>query len=113
MPKKFISLIFSYNLPAGTLSSVLKVLFYAKILRENFYFASIFQSAQYLYEKREVSGSVPYILLMDLDPDPGGSKTCGSCASEYPTLSKNMLNLCRVSTTYSCYNSIPHSLVPV
>jgi hypothetical protein len=53
----------------------------------------------------------PYILLMDLDPDPGGSKTCGSCASEYPTLSKNMLNLCRVSTTYSCYNSIPHSLV--
>jgi hypothetical protein len=31
---------FSYNLPTGTLSSVLKILFFAKILLK-FYFASI------------------------------------------------------------------------
>jgi hypothetical protein len=52
-----------------------------------------------------------YILLIDLDPDPEGPKRCESCGSGSPTLSENMLNLGMVSTTYSCYNPIPHSLV--
>jgi hypothetical protein len=41
-PKKFIFIFFSYNLPAGTLSSVLKykIKFFAKDFVLKFYFAS-------------------------------------------------------------------------
>ncbi len=57
--KKFLFIFFSYNLPAGTLSSVLKIKFFVKILCFNFILQALFQSAQHLYEKRK-----------DLDPDP-------------------------------------------
>ncbi len=51
---------FSFESPAGTLSSALKVVFFAKILCQNF-FASIFSvfSTLILYGKREGSGSIP------------------------------------------------------
>ncbi len=49
--------IFSYNLPAGTLSSGLKTDVLAKILCYNFILQALFQSAQHLYVKREGSGS--------------------------------------------------------
>jgi hypothetical protein len=70
MQKKFL-IFFSYNLPTGTLSSVLKIYIFAKILCLIFILQALFQSAQHIYEKREGSGagagSVP--------PDPGGPKT--------------------------------------
>jgi hypothetical protein len=54
MQKKLIFFIFfSYNLPAGTLSSVLKIELFAKI----FFLHALFQSAQHLSERREGSGS--------------------------------------------------------
>ncbi len=56
MPNK-IFIFFSYNLPAGTFSSVLKILIIAKIWCKNFILQALFQSAQHLYEKREGSGS--------------------------------------------------------
>ncbi len=74
--KLFFSHIFSYNLPAGTLSSVLKISFFAKILCTHFILQEIFQSAQHIYEKGKYSDPDPYLWLMD--PDPGGTKTCGS-----------------------------------
>jgi hypothetical protein len=51
--KKIVLTFFSYNLPAGTLSSVLKIKFFAKkkILKASY------QSAQHLYGKREGSGA--------------------------------------------------------
>jgi hypothetical protein len=55
MEKKFIFHIFSYNLPAGTLSSVLKIKFFAKILCSNFILQALFQSAENLYEKGSVA----------------------------------------------------------
>ncbi len=51
------SYFFSYNLPTGKLSSVLKILFFAKILYWNFILQPLFRSAQHIYEKREGSGS--------------------------------------------------------
>ncbi len=51
--------IFSYNLPAGSLSSDLKLNFWLKIFCKNFILQAIFQSAQHLYEKKDGSGSVP------------------------------------------------------
>ncbi len=42
-------LFFSYNLPAGTLPSVL---FFAKVLCKHFILQALFQSARHLYEKR-------------------------------------------------------------
>ncbi len=59
MQKKIFFHIFSYNLPAGTLSSVLKTLFFAKILFKILLCQNLFQSAQHLYEKREGSGPIP------------------------------------------------------
>jgi hypothetical protein len=53
------SYFFSYNLPAGTLSRVLKFKFFAKILCYKFILQALLQSAQQLYEKRDGSGSVP------------------------------------------------------
>jgi hypothetical protein len=44
--KKFLTFL-SYNLPAGTLSSVLKIKFFAKQILKASY-----QSAQHLYDKR-------------------------------------------------------------
>jgi hypothetical protein len=76
--KNFFLIFFSFNLPAGTLSSDLKLNFYAKInFALQFYFASSFQSAQHLYEKSEGSGSIPLIngsgireAQKHADPDP-------------------------------------------
>ncbi len=47
---------FSYTF-SGTLSSVLKIIFFVKILCENPILQAFFQSAQHLYEKKEGSGS--------------------------------------------------------
>jgi hypothetical protein len=47
--------IFSYNLPAGTLFSVLKISFLSKILYLNFILQALFQFARHHYEKREGS----------------------------------------------------------
>jgi hypothetical protein len=80
MPKKILHIFFLINyLPAGTLSVVIKIQFFAKILCQNFILKALFQSAQHLYEKWEGagSGSIPLTLM---DPDPGGPKT------GYPTL---------------------------
>jgi hypothetical protein len=52
--KKIIFFIFfSYDLPAGTLSSVSKILFFAKFFVLKFYciLQALFQSAQHLYEE--------------------------------------------------------------
>ncbi len=49
--KNIFKKIFSYNLPSGTLSSVLKINFLLKFLR------ALFQCAQHLYEKREWPGA--------------------------------------------------------
>jgi hypothetical protein len=54
-------LIFSYNLPAGTLSFVLKIYFFARILCKKFVLHALFQSTKHLYEKREVSGIQSHI----------------------------------------------------
>jgi hypothetical protein len=81
MQKKDFFIFFSYNLPSGTLSSVLIILFLAKILCKNFILQTLFQSAQHLYEKREGSGSGSIPLTnrsrsgrpkkhADPDPDP-------------------------------------------
>ncbi len=57
MQKKIFIIVFSYNLPAGIWSSVLKIKFFVKILCYNFILQALFQSPQHLYEKREGSGS--------------------------------------------------------
>ncbi len=48
----FFFIFFSYNLPTGTLSSFLKI--FAKNFVLKFYFAALIQSAEHIYEKREV-----------------------------------------------------------
>jgi hypothetical protein len=63
--KIFFPKVFSSNLYAGTLSPVLKMYFFAKILRKNFILQALFQSAQHLYEKREGSGSIPILLTTE------------------------------------------------
>jgi hypothetical protein len=55
--KKKFSRIFSYCLPSGTLFSVLKIYFFAKILCYNFILQALCQCAQHLYEKRKGSGA--------------------------------------------------------
>jgi hypothetical protein len=49
--KLFFLHIFSYNLPAGTLSSVLKFGFLLKFCVENFILQALFHSVQHLHEK--------------------------------------------------------------
>ncbi len=53
--------IFAYNLPSGTLSSVLKIDFFLKFCVKILFRMHKFQAARHLYEKREGSGagSVP------------------------------------------------------
>ncbi len=51
-----VGIFFPYNLPV---SSVLKILFFSKILCKTFYFASIISVTQHLYEKGK-----------DPEPDP-------------------------------------------
>ncbi len=68
MQKNFFFFIFSYNLPAGTLSSVLEIKFFAKILLK-FHFASIIS----------VRSTDPDPCLRLMDPD--GPKSCGFCRS--------------------------------
>jgi hypothetical protein len=46
------------SVTTGTLSSVTKIKFFAKILCSNFILQALFQSTQHIYEKREGSGSV-------------------------------------------------------
>jgi hypothetical protein len=53
----FVKHFFSYNLPAGTLSTQVKIKYFAKILCYNFILQALFQSAQHLYEKKEGSGA--------------------------------------------------------
>jgi len=53
----------SQNLPAGTLSSVIKIIFLLKILCKNFILHEIFQSTQHLYKKREGSGPEPDLYI--------------------------------------------------
>ncbi len=58
--KLFLFHIFSFNLPTGILSSVLKFFFFLlKMLCKNFILQALCQSAQHIYEKREGSRSVP------------------------------------------------------
>ncbi len=55
--KKFFFKFFSYNVPTGTSSSVLKMLFLLKFCVKILFCQALFQSAQDIYEKREGSGS--------------------------------------------------------
>jgi hypothetical protein len=57
--KKICSLFFSYNLPTGTSSSVLKIYFLLKFCVTILFCQALFQSAQDIYEKKK-----------DPDPDP-------------------------------------------
>jgi hypothetical protein len=63
--KKNVFLFFSYNLPTGTSSSVLKIYFLLKFCVKILFCQALFQSAQDIYEKREgsragsASGSAP------------------------------------------------------
>ncbi len=68
--KKYFLNIFFYNLPIGTLSSVLKI----SIFFKNFILQALFQFAQHLFEKREGSRSVP----LTNGSDSGRPKTCWS-----------------------------------
>jgi hypothetical protein len=62
MQNIFFFIFFSYNLPAGTLSSALKILFSAKILRYNLILKTFDQFAQHLCEKMEVRTRIePYL----------------------------------------------------
>ncbi len=64
--------IFSYNLPTGTLSSVLTI-FIAKILQ------ALFRSAQHLYEKKEGPGAVSVSVPLTNGSESGRQKkTCES-----------------------------------
>jgi hypothetical protein len=60
---------FSYNLPADTISSVLKIKFFAKILCSNFIVQALFQSAQHFVRKGKDPEldpkSDPYLWLID------------------------------------------------
>jgi hypothetical protein len=84
--KIFFSNFLSYNLPAGTLSSVLRIKFCY-----NFILQALFQSAQHLYEKKEL-----------MDPDPGGSTMCRSgSGSGSPTLICSKRTPCDPTSTFS------------
>ncbi len=61
--KNFLTFL-SYNLPAGTLSSVLKIKFLAK---KNL--KASYQSAQHLYDKRKGSGAGSGSMDPDSDPE--------------------------------------------
>ncbi len=74
VPKKYFH-IFSYNLPAGTFSSVLILNFLLKFC-SNFILQALFQSTQHLFEKGKEPDSDLY--LWWIDPDRGGPKTWGS-----------------------------------
>jgi hypothetical protein len=70
--KIFFPIFFSYNLPTGTATSVLKfnlLKFCVKILFCKYYFRKV----------------------KDPDTDPGGQKTCGSYGFGSPTLCKRQL----------------------
>ncbi len=73
--KKFFSIFFSYNLPAGTLSSVLKFNVLLKFCVLKYYFASIILvRSTPLWEKKDPEpDSDSYLWIMD--PDPEGPKT--------------------------------------
>jgi hypothetical protein len=71
--------IFSYNLPAGTLSSVLKFNLLLKFSVKIFFVQALFQSAEHLYEKREGSGS---------GAESGRPRNMRICGSGCPTLEK-------------------------
>jgi hypothetical protein len=74
--------IFSYYLPEGTSFSVLKIKFFAKILRKNFILQALFQSVQHIYEKREGSGAGSGRPQKHADPDP---QHCFKLNVEYHT----------------------------
>ncbi len=70
LKKWFSPIFFSYNLPACSLSSVLKFNFLQKFC-VNFFLQALFLSAQHLYEKRKGSGSRSRSISL-MDPDLGG-----------------------------------------
>ncbi len=79
--KNFFLHIFSYNLPTGTLSSVLKFYFFAKSLCQNFILQALFPSAQNTFMRNGKDPEPdpdPYLRLMAPDLDSGGPKMCGS-----------------------------------
>ncbi len=78
----------SYNLSAGTLSSVLKILFFAKILCQYFIFKHYFSLLNTFMRKGKDSNPDP--CLWQMHPDPKSPKTCGS-GSGSPTLMENVL----------------------
>ncbi len=83
-------IVFSYNLPTGTLSSDLKILkidFFAKILCKILIFKHYFSLLNTLMRKGKDPNPdpVPYRWLMD--PDPWGPKTCG-CGSGSGSLTR-------------------------
>ncbi len=59
MQKKKFPLFFSYNLPTGTLSLVLKFNFLLKFCTKILFFQALFQYAQQFFENREGSVSIP------------------------------------------------------
>ncbi len=67
-------MLFSYNLPAGTLSSVLKFNFLLKFCLK-ILLCSIISVRSTPMRKGNYPVPDPYLWLMD--PDPGGPKTCG------------------------------------
>jgi hypothetical protein len=87
--KLFFIYIFSYNLPVGTLASVLKLNLLPKIC------VKIVFSKQYFSPLNNFMGKGkdpdPYLSL--IDPDPGGPKTCKYCRSGSPTLDNVAGNL--------------------
>jgi hypothetical protein len=71
--KKYFISIFSYNLPAGILSSVIaKILFVAKILCLNPILQTLLQTAQPFMRKGKDPDPDPHLSKTDLDPGGGG-----------------------------------------
>jgi hypothetical protein len=86
--KKIFFKFFSYHLPTGKLSSILKFSFFAKILCKNFVLNHYFSPLNTFMRKGKDPDQEPepdpnFLLI---DPDPGGPKTCGSCGSGSPIL---------------------------
>ncbi len=82
---------FSNNLPAGTLSSVLKMYFFAKIFCVKILFCKhYFSPLNTFMIKGKDPNPDPYLWL--IDPDIGGPETCGSCGSGFPTLVSSVFN---------------------
>ncbi len=58
MQKQFLLIFLKINLPAGTLSLVLKIYFFAKILCENFILQACYSPLNTLWEKGRIHGQI-------------------------------------------------------